>query len=138
MQKRKRSTTGTFAPAFKDAEELRAKVDAFFEDCKANNKIPNEFGLALFLGISRNTLRYHWHEGIDIDEESLKVIIEAYDRIADSYIQLLQNGDKNMSSPVIFLLKQKQFGGYQDKIEEKKETTVKIIHDDSITEDDFK
>ena len=38
----------------------------------------------------------------------------------------------------IFLQKQTRLGGYQDKIEQKNDTTVRIVHGDSVDDGDFK
>jgi hypothetical protein len=43
-----------------------------------------------------------------------------------------------MATRSIFLQKQKRFGGYQDKVEEKKDHTIRIIHGNSMDESDFK
>ena len=43
-----------------------------------------------------------------------------------------------MATRGIFLQKQARFGGYQDKIEARTDTTVKIIHGSSMDESDFK
>ena len=46
--------------------------------------------------------------------------------------------EKGMTTRAIFLSKQKRLGGYQDKVESKNETTVHIVHSDSVDAEDFK
>ena len=63
---------------------------------------------------------------------------EAYLRIQDQIESDPAYMEKGMTTRAIFLSKQKRLGGYQDKIEAKNETTVHIVHSDSVDAEDFK
>lgn len=122
--------------AFPDAETLQAKIDEYFEQCEAGRQLPSEHGMAGFLGIKRRTLYGYWAG--ETCQDLQDTVVKAYDRLADAYIQLLLNGDKNMTSFVIFALKQLAFGGYQDRIEHKNDTTFKIEFGKGMDTSDFK
>lgn len=120
----------------KSADELQQKVDAYFAECERSGEIPNEFALAGKLGVAHDTLR-DWKSG-DRSKDLQEVTKSAYDRMAALYFQLLRTGDKNMSAPVIFFLKQPVFGGYQDRVESRNDTTVRVVFGKGVNEDDFK
>jgi hypothetical protein len=47
---------------FTSAEELRKKIDDYFEDCEAKHKIPTVTWLAVYLGTNRRTLLNYRNE----------------------------------------------------------------------------
>ena len=91
----------------------------------------------MYLGVASSTLA-KWRRGeAGIAKELQPVILKAYDRMADSILQLATTGNKNYTNLVMFMLKQPQFGGYKDRYETKQETTVKIVHGESMDMSDF-
>ena len=62
----------------------------------------------------------------------------AYLRIQDQVETDERYREKGMVTRGIFLQKQTRLGGYQDKIEQKNDTTVRIVHGDSVDDSDFK
>ena len=121
---------------YKNPDELQEKIEGYWRMIDETGHIPTEHGLALWLGVVRQTLK-KWLKGEDA-KDLQPVVQEAYDEMADRYMQLLQRGDKNMTPVVIFLLKQPCFGGYQDKTEEKADTTVKISFGKGVDKSCFK
>ena len=99
--------------AFKDPEELRKKVDAYFQHCedsktiyelkngdiKIRQEYPSMVGLALWLGVHKDTLSSYilGEDKVSLDEDTNKAIsatlICARDRIKKSYIQSSMSGD---------------------------------------------
>ena len=130
------------AAKFKTVTELNSKINGYFRKlAKDTEEIACEHGLANHLGITVRTLR-QWYDGkCDVLEDKAGVaeaIEMAYDRLAMETQQLANKAKgRNAVGYVNFLLKQKRFGGYQDKIEQKVDTSVKIKFDNSMEESDF-
>lgn len=125
-------------------QELKTKVNSYFRKVTKDDtdEFACEHGLAFHLGITVRTLRL-WFDGKYPDKkdaEAVQQIIEmAYDRIGMEVQQLVAKGKcRNPVGFANFVLKQKRFGAYQDKVEQKVDTTVKIVHDNSVEESDFK
>lgn len=115
---------------YKTTEALQEAVDRYFEKALAPNadgaaaEVVSEQGLALFLGVSVSTLR-GWFDGEKCTylQETAQ---DAYSRMAAEYMNLLTTGNKAYVPFVIFMLKQKRFAGYQDKIEAKQDISVNV------------
>ena len=72
------------------------------------------------------------------EEEAVQLEIrKAYDNIMFEAQQLVVEKGTKAIGWVNFLLKQPRFGGYQDKITQKVDTTVKIVHSPTVEESDF-
>lgn len=128
-----RPRKGGVPPTYKTAEELQKKLDAYFADCDANGESYNEFSLGLYLGVTVRTLE-SWFNGERCPW--LRETIEfAYMRIS---AQICRNAEMNPKSNIpIFLLKQKRYGGYQDKIESKADVTVNVHMGKGMEASDF-
>ena len=127
---------GSWRRKYANADALQEKCDEYFAKCDAEGKLYGEAGLALHLGVRLRTLR-KWYDGKDCTDYQ-DTVQRAYMRIQS---QLESDGTymmKGMVTKAIFLMKQPRFGGYQDKIEARTDTTVKIIHGSSMDESDFK
>ena len=123
-------------PQYDTAEQLSAACEKYFAKIDKTGDVPSEAGLALHLGISVICLR-HWFDG-DRREELREVVQDAYGEMTVRYMNMLQGGNKNMTSFVIFMLKQKRFSGYQDKIEAKTDIAVNVKMGNGMDESDFK
>jgi hypothetical protein len=64
--------------------------------------------------------------------------MDAYGEMTVRYTQMLLGGNKNMTPFVIFMLKQKRFAGYQDKIEAKTDIAVNVKMGKGMDDSDFK
>jgi hypothetical protein len=120
---------------YETAEELQKKIDKYFADGEKRGDVPSESGLALYLGVTLNTLR-RWHDG----ERSVhlqETVEEAYARMTSVYMQLLLTGNKNMTPFVIFMLKQPRFAGYEDKVEAKQDISVDVKMGKNVEASDF-
>lgn len=125
-------------------QELKTKVNGYFRKIAKSDsdEMACEHGLAHHLGITVRQMR-KWYDGkyeVKEDAEAVQDVIEkAYDRLAMEMQQLaIKQKGRNTVGYLNLVLKQKRFGGYQDKIEQKVDTTVKIVHDTSVEESDFK
>jgi hypothetical protein len=118
------------------AEELQAACAKYFEKVDKEGAVPSEAGLALHLGISLGCLQ-HWYDG-DRREELQDAVHDAYGEMTVRYTQMLLSGNKNMTPFVIFMLKQRRFASYQDKIEAKTDIAVNVKMGSGMDESDFK
>lgn len=121
---------------YETADELQAACCKYFEKVDKNGEVPSESGLALHLGISLATLQ-HWFDG-DYSTDLQEAVRDAYGEMTVRYLMLLQTGNKNMTPFVIFMLKQRRFAGYQDKIEAKTDIAVNVKMGSGMDESDFK
>lgn len=129
-------TQGDGHSTFKTGKEFADKAAEYFFRVDMSKEVPSEHGLALHLGVARDTLR-KWLDGKSCVH--LQPAVErAYNEITVRYMQLLRSGDKNMTSLVIFMLKQMPFGGYQDKTEVKNDSTVRVVFGKNVDASDFK
>lgn len=98
---------------FKDPDDLQEKVDAYFKHCEDSKKIyklkngdikirqefPSMVGLALWLGVHKDTLSSYilGEDKVSLDEDTNKrisaTLIRARDAIKRSYIQSSMSGD---------------------------------------------
>lgn len=100
-------------PLLDNPEELKKKVDAYFEDCENSKKIyelkngdikirqtfPSMAGLSVWLHIDRNTLYSYMNEepkaqlDSDIQKSISNTLIDARERIKTSLVQCSMSGD---------------------------------------------
>lgn len=128
---------------FPTPEEFQAVADAYFDDCDERGILYGEAGLALYLSkhnvkgrtVTLRLLRL-WYDGTccPVLQDAVQT---AYLRIQDQIETDDRYREKGMVTRGIFLQKQTRLGGYQDKIEQKNDTTVRIVHGDSVDESDF-
>lgn len=128
----KKKRTGA-SPKYATAEELQEKIDAYFAECEANGDVPEEFGLGVYLGVSLMTLD-NWYNGRRC--EYLQDTIQmAYMRMSAAAVQMAY---RNPKAPMpIFALKQKRYGGYQDKVEANAEVKVSVQMGKNMEASDF-
>lgn len=129
------------------ANELHERVETYFMRVSKTKEVACEQGLAQHLGIMTLELQSWWdgnfgENGSDRiskgEEEAVQIEIrKAYDRIMFEAQQLVVEKGTKAIGWVNFLLKQPRFGGYQDKITQKVDTTVKIVHSPTVEESDF-
>lgn len=129
---------------FPTVEAFQEIADAYFADCDANGVLYGEAGLALYLSENNKkgrpvtlTLLRKWYDG-DSSRYLQDAVQMAYLRIQNEIETSEVYREKGMVTRGIFLQKQTRLGGYQDKIEQKNDTTVRIIHGDSVDDSDFK
>lgn len=121
---------------YKDAEALRKACEAYFAKCDKEHRLYGEAGLCLHLDVTRQTL-WNWRNGKKRPEFQETI------QMADLRIQSQLESDptymeKGMVTKSIFMLKQPQFGGYQDKVEAKQDISVKVKMGNGVDESDFK
>ena len=121
--------------AYATVEELDAAIDKYFSDCDAQHILYDEAGLALGLGVKLSTL-HSWYDGLRCPE-FMDPVQMAYLRIQHQIETDPAYMEKNMVSKAIFLLKQKRFGGKQDKIEAKNDINVNVHMGDGMDASDF-
>ena len=95
-------------PKFQSPSIFEAETEAYFKNCKANNKIPTKTGLALYLGTTAETLgRYE-------DKPRFSPIIKkAYDTIIEEWVQAAKRGEGVNPIFAMFYLKARH--GWEDK-----------------------
>lgn len=120
-------------PKYATPEELQEKLDAYFAECERNGELPNEFSLGVYLGVSLHTLD-NWFNGTRCPhlQETIQM---AYMRMSAAWMEEARSNPK-FAMP-IFLLKQKRFGGYQDKVESNAEVKVQVTMGSGVEASDF-
>lgn len=139
-----KGTDGKQNAIFPDAETFTKAANAYFDECDERNELYGEAGLALYLSahnpggrtVTLKTLRT-WYDG-DKSTWLQDAVQMAYLRIQQQVESDGRYRDKAMVTRGIFLQKQTRLGGYQDRVEQKTEATVHIVHGDSMDESDFK
>ena len=130
---------------FRNAEAFTEAANGYFEHADACGELYGEAGLALWLSehnakkrVVSTRLLHEWLDGTYCAD--LRPAVEiAYLRMQHQMESDPRYQEKGgMTSVRIYLQKQKFFGGYTDKTEEKKETTVRIVHGRTMDEEDFK
>ena len=122
--------------AYETPEALEAACAKYFKRVDETGEVPSESGLALHLGVSVCTL-HRWYDG-ESAVELQETARNAYNEMTVRYLQMLSSGNKNMTPFVIFMLKQRRFAGYQDKIEAKTDIAVNVKMGSGMDESDFK
>lgn len=130
--------------AFPDAEAFTAAAEEYFRDCDARDVLYGEAGLCVALSKhSANgrpvTVRalQNWWDGEKCPHLQEAVQL-AYLRIQSQIETDPRYQEKGgMTTRAIFLLKQKRFGGYTDKVEQKTEAKVTISYQGTMDESDF-
>ena len=129
---------------FPTVEEFQKAADDYFDECDERGVLYGEAGLALYLSehnAKRRTVTLarlrEWYDGNRCAylQDAVQM---AYLRIQNQVETDERYREKGMVTRGIFLQKQTRLGGYQDKIEQKNDTTVRIIHGDSVDDSDFK
>ena len=105
----------TWKRKYATAEALEGKCNEYFAKCDKDGHLYGEAGLALHLGVKLDTLR-KWYDGKDCSDYQ-DIVQMAYLRIQSQFESEPAYMEKGMVTKSIFMLKQKRFGGYQDKIE---------------------
>lgn len=129
---------------FATAEEFEAAASAYFEYCDANGLLYGEAGLCLALSknnrsgrtVKLDTLR-RWYDGANCPHLQ-DAVQRAYLRIQAQIETDPTYREKGMVPRSIFLQKQTRLGGYQDRVETKNDSTVKVIFGSGVDESDFK
>ena len=95
--------------AFKNAEEVKSKIDAYFNYCEEKEKPYTMSGLAYYLEIDRRTLLNY-----SKNEEFFPLIKKARDRVQ---MQLEENALSNKANPTFTIFNLKNNFDWKDKIE---------------------
>lgn len=129
---------------FETPEEFTACADAYFDECDKNGELYGEAGLCLYLSkhnkkgkpVTLGSLR-RWYDG-ERNEALQPAVQLAYLRIQAQIESDARYREKGgMATRAIFLQKQPRLGGYQDRVEQKNDTTVRIVHGTSVDMSDF-
>lgn len=138
------SAAAEVSSIFPTAEEFEAAANAYFEYCDANGLLYGEAGLCLALSEGNRagkTVRLEqlrrWYDG-DRCQHLQDAVQRAYLRIQAQIETDPTYREKGMVPRSIFLQKQTRLGGYQDKVETKNDSTVKVIFGSGVDESDFK
>lgn len=128
---------------FPDAETFTAAANRYFDECDGRKELYGEAGLCLALSkynpkqknVTLKTLQ-KWYDG-ESCEYLQEAVQMAYLRIQQQIESDPRYLEKATVTRGIFLQKQVRLGGYRDKVEQKSETTVRIVHGNSMEESDF-
>ena len=96
----------------KDIEEMKTRIDLFFEECMKQNMLPTVEGLALTLGVTRKALE-DWESGKYAKEKG-PIISKAKEVIAAVDAQLVASG---VMPAVPYIFRAKNYYGMSDKTE---------------------
>lgn len=117
------------------AEELQQTVEDYFAACDSGGELYSEAGLALALDVPLDQLRA-WYDG-DRNDPCCHRIQMAYLRI----MRQIECGEgyreRGMASLGAMKLKQRRFGGYQEKPESGKNVTIRVTFGPHTQETDF-
>lgn len=92
-----------------DPEQVRERINWYFEYCAENDMKPTVSGLASAIGVSRMAL-WKWKTGVE-RPKNYEIIAEAYDRLEELWEMYMMNGKINPPNG-IFL--GKNHFGYKD------------------------
>ena len=98
-----------------NADELRAAVDAYFDDCEAQGIFPDWAGLKLHLGPADDRTYEEWQKG---DSDFAKECREIFAKAAakrESWLVRVMTSDNKRAQGCLNALKQPQNGGYIDR-----------------------
>ena len=116
--------------------KLEAACNAYFAKCDAEGKLYGEAGLCLHLGVTRQTL-WNWRNAKKSPD--LQETIQMADlRIQEQLETHPAYMEKGMVTKSIFMLKQPQFGGFQDRVEAKQDISVNVKMGAGMDESDFR
>lgn len=93
-----------------DAEQVRSRIEEYFQFCIDNDRKPNMIGMANWIGVDRATVN-SWKTGEYRSSTHLPVIKKAVDILEELWVDYMQNGKVNPASG-IFL--GKNMFGYKD------------------------
>lgn len=129
---------------FLTAEAFTTAAKGYFAACDAAGVLYGEAGLALYLSrhndkgrvVTLKTLRT-WYDGNKcpyLQDAVQAAYMEIMAQIETDYRYREKGG---MATKAIFLLKQARLGGYQDRVEQKTDATVTIVHGPTMDGSDF-
>lgn len=104
--------------AFKNAEEVKSKIDAYFNYCEEKEKPYTMSGLAYYLEISRQTLVNYSNK-----DEYFDTIKKARDKVQ---MQLEENALSNKANPTFTIFNLKNNFDWKDKVEVKNTNLPKV------------
>lgn len=104
--------------AFKSVEEVKEKIEAYFNYCEEKDKPYTMSGLAYYLEIDRRTLLNY-----SKDENYFPLIKKARDRVQ---MQLEENALSNKANPTFTIFNLKNNFDWKDKMEVKSSNIPKV------------
>lgn len=104
--------------AFKNVEEVKSKIDAYFNYCEEKEKPYTMSGLAYYLEISRQTLVNYSNK-----DEYFDTIKKARDKVQ---MQLEENALSNKANPTFTIFNLKNNFDWKDKVEVKNTNLPKV------------
>lgn len=118
------------------AEELRERIEAYFDECDLCGQLYGPAGLALALDMDFADLIALRD---DRDRPAMaREIRRAFLRMQNQIETAPQYREKGgMATRAIFALKQPWFGGYQDRSETKQDVSLNIVFGDGMDKSDF-
>lgn len=119
---------------YKTEKELISAISEYFEACDEAETLYDEAGMCLALNVDQKQMR----EWLNEEGPFQYIVRRAYLHIQQQIATHPAYREKSMVTKSIFLLKQPQFGGYQDKTEEKKDIAVKVTMGQGVNSEDFK
>lgn len=109
MAKRGRKRT------YENADELRAAVDAYFDECEEQGIFPDWAGLKVQLGPTDDRTYEEWQKG---DSDFAKECRDIFSKAAakrESWLVRVMTSDNKRAQGCLNALKQPQNGGYVDR-----------------------
>lgn len=97
--------------AYMDGEELENEIDGFIQYCIDNKQVPSMVGLALWLGISTQTLKAWIQDGNAQHHFLMKNVSDFFHKIIE---QKALDGEMN---PILYMFYGKNWFGLSDKTE---------------------
>ena len=119
---------------YRSEKELVGAIADYFKTCDEAGELYDEAGMCLALNVDQRQMR----DWLNQEGPFQYIVRRAYLHIQQQIATHPVYREKSMVTKSIFLLKQPQFGGYQDKTEEKKDISFKVTMGDGVDAEDFK
>lgn len=141
-----RRDSGKEEAIFETAEEFSKAAQAYFDEADRDGRLYGEAGLCLGLSrfnpkggsVSIPTLRRWYDKGSEscpgLQEAVQMAYLRIQEQIETSPVYMEKSG---MNTRALFLLKQRRFGGYQEKPEAKSDVKLEISFGKNMDQSDF-
>lgn len=98
-----------------DPEQVRKRLNEYFDYCEQNDRKPQMVGMANWLGVSRDTLNT-WKRGDFRAETHTPIIKKAVGLLEELWVDYMQNGKINPASGIFLAKNMFQYKDVQDVV----------------------
>lgn len=125
------------APDYSDPDVFRQRVEQYFEACSAENVLPDEKGMYVFLDVLEEDLEDYLDDSNPNSKAYLRILkLARYKR--ESWLARTMVSDSGKASGCMNALKQEQNGGYKNTTSTDRKQRVELVLPDGMTMEMFK